>query len=98
MESSDRKVWPWVPLSPEPRTAVLTKASSNFPETRNRRLYQQKKLLQETPNSKIFCLFQALTRMPPVSISERNNSVLYYLCAESTATRPITDTAQCTYK
>jgi hypothetical protein len=24
------------------------------------------------------------------------NSVLYYLCAESTAVRPITDTAQCT--
>jgi hypothetical protein len=26
------------------------------------------------------------------------NSILYYLCAESTATRPITDTAQCRYK
>jgi hypothetical protein len=26
-----------------------------------------------------------------------NNSILYYLCAESTATRPITDTAQCNY-
>jgi hypothetical protein len=26
------------------------------------------------------------------------NSILYYLCAESTAVRPITDTAQCTYK
>jgi hypothetical protein len=25
------------------------------------------------------------------------NSVLYYLCAESTATNPITDTAQCRY-
>jgi hypothetical protein len=25
------------------------------------------------------------------------NSILYYLCAESTATRPITDTAQCRY-
>jgi hypothetical protein len=24
-------------------------------------------------------------------------SILYYLCAESTATRPITDTAQCRY-
>jgi uncharacterized protein YpmB len=23
------------------------------------------------------------------------NSILYYLCAEPTATRPITDTAQC---
>jgi hypothetical protein len=27
-----------------------------------------------------------------------NNSILYYLCAESTATRPITDTAQRRYK
>jgi hypothetical protein len=26
------------------------------------------------------------------------NSILYYLCAESTAVRPITDTAQCSYK
>jgi hypothetical protein len=26
------------------------------------------------------------------------NSILYYLRAESTALRPITDTAQCTYK
>jgi hypothetical protein len=26
-----------------------------------------------------------------------NNSILYYLCAEPTATRPITDTAQCRY-
>jgi hypothetical protein len=26
------------------------------------------------------------------------NSILYYLCAEPTAVRPITDTAQCTYK
>jgi hypothetical protein len=26
------------------------------------------------------------------------NSILYYLCAESTATRPITDSAQCRYK
>jgi hypothetical protein len=24
------------------------------------------------------------------------NSMIYYLCAESTATKPITDTAQCT--
>jgi hypothetical protein len=27
-----------------------------------------------------------------------NNLILYYLYAESTATRPITDTAQCKYK
>jgi hypothetical protein len=26
------------------------------------------------------------------------NSILYYLCAESIAVRPITDTAECTYK
>jgi hypothetical protein len=26
-----------------------------------------------------------------------NNSILYYLCAKSTATRPITDTAQYRY-
>jgi hypothetical protein len=26
------------------------------------------------------------------------NSILHYLCAESTALRPITDTAQCTCK
>jgi hypothetical protein len=26
------------------------------------------------------------------------NSVLYYLCAESTARRPVTDTAQCNYR
>jgi hypothetical protein len=26
------------------------------------------------------------------------NSILYYLCAESTAARPITDTAQCRYR
>jgi hypothetical protein len=26
------------------------------------------------------------------------NSMIYYLCAESTATKPITDTAQCTLK
>jgi hypothetical protein len=25
-------------------------------------------------------------------------TTIYYLCAESTATRPITDTAQCRYK
>jgi hypothetical protein len=25
-------------------------------------------------------------------------SILYYLCAQSTAVRPITDTAQCTYR
>jgi hypothetical protein len=30
--------------------------------------------------------------------NNNNNSILYYLCAESTAVRPITDTAQCTYK
>jgi hypothetical protein len=30
--------------------------------------------------------------------SHNNNSILYYLCAKSTATRPITDTAQCRYK
>jgi hypothetical protein len=27
-----------------------------------------------------------------------NKSILYYLCAKSIATRPITDTAQCKYK
>jgi hypothetical protein len=27
--------------------------------------------------------------------NNNNNSILYYLCAEPTATRPITDTAQC---
>jgi hypothetical protein len=26
------------------------------------------------------------------------NSILYYLCAESTAARPFTETAQCRYK
>jgi hypothetical protein len=26
------------------------------------------------------------------------NSMIYYLCAESTAIKPITDTAQCTLK
>jgi hypothetical protein len=26
------------------------------------------------------------------------NSILYYLCAEPTAPRPITDTAQCRYR
>jgi hypothetical protein len=26
------------------------------------------------------------------------NSIIYYLCAEPTATRPITGTAQCRYK
>jgi hypothetical protein len=26
------------------------------------------------------------------------NSIIYYLCAESTATRPITNTAQCSYR
>jgi hypothetical protein len=26
------------------------------------------------------------------------NSILYYLCAQSTATKPITDRAQCRYK
>jgi hypothetical protein len=29
---------------------------------------------------------------------DNSNSILCYLCAESTATRPITDTAQCRYK
>jgi hypothetical protein len=33
-----------------------------------------------------------------VNVLADNNSILYYLCAESTATRPITDTAQCRYK
>jgi hypothetical protein len=33
-----------------------------------------------------------------IVMTETNNSILYYLCAESTALRPITDTAQCTYK
>jgi hypothetical protein len=28
--------------------------------------------------------------------NNNNNSILYYLCAEPTATKPITDTAQCT--
>jgi hypothetical protein len=27
--------------------------------------------------------------------NNNNNPILYYLCAEATATRPITDTAQC---
>jgi hypothetical protein len=27
-----------------------------------------------------------------------NNSILYYLCAEANATRPIRDTAQCRYR
>jgi hypothetical protein len=31
------------------------------------------------------------------SIIIQFNSILYYLCAESTATRPITDTAQYRY-
>jgi hypothetical protein len=30
--------------------------------------------------------------------NNNNNSILYHLSAESTATRPITDTAQCRYK
>jgi hypothetical protein len=35
---------------------------------------------------------------PKMLISTHNKfiSIIYYLCAESTATRPITDTAQCT--
>jgi hypothetical protein len=32
-----------------------------------------------------------------IIIKFKFNSILYYLCAESTATRPITDTAQCSY-
>jgi hypothetical protein len=35
---------------------------------------------------------------PGSGINNNNNSILYYLCAESTATRPITDTAKCRYK
>jgi hypothetical protein len=42
----------------------------------------------------IICLVG--TRVPIIII--QFNSVLYYLCAESTATRPITETAQCRYK
>jgi hypothetical protein len=30
--------------------------------------------------------------------NNNNNSIHYYLCAESTATTPITDTAQCRYR
>jgi hypothetical protein len=30
--------------------------------------------------------------------NNNNNSILYYLCAEPTATRPITETAQCRYR
>jgi hypothetical protein len=30
-------------------------------------------------------------------ITQFNSSIIYYLCAESTAARPITDTAQCRY-
>jgi hypothetical protein len=29
---------------------------------------------------------------------KKKNSIPYHLCAEPTATRPITDTAQCRYK
>jgi hypothetical protein len=32
-----------------------------------------------------------------IIINNNNHSVIYYLCAESTATMPITDTAQCRY-
>jgi hypothetical protein len=32
------------------------------------------------------------------NINTKFNSILYFLCVESTATRPITDTAQCRYK
>jgi hypothetical protein len=35
------------------------------------------------------------TKYKTGSLYNNNNSILYYLCAESTATRPITDTAQC---
>jgi hypothetical protein len=30
--------------------------------------------------------------------NNNNNAIIYYLYAESTATRPITDTAQCRYR
>jgi hypothetical protein len=30
--------------------------------------------------------------------NDNDNSILHFLCAESTAVRPITDTAQCTRK
>jgi hypothetical protein len=33
-----------------------------------------------------------------ITIIIQFNSILYYLCAESTATRPDIDTAQCRYK
>jgi hypothetical protein len=53
----------------------------------------------------VFCLIAV--SLPPgkntfaVKINNNNNnynSILYYLCAESRAVRPITDTAQCTCK
>jgi hypothetical protein len=31
-------------------------------------------------------------------IDDADNSILYCLCAESTATRPITETEQCKYR
>jgi hypothetical protein len=38
------------------------------------------------------------TAIPLTQIYNNSNSILYYLCAESTATRPVTETAQCRYK
>jgi hypothetical protein len=40
----------------------------------------------------------SLTPLKIIIIIIQFSSILYYLCAESTATRPITDPAQCRYK
>jgi hypothetical protein len=45
-----------------------------------------------------YIIFNSIQFFCKLNIIIQFNSVLYYLCAESTAVRPITDTAQCTYK
>jgi hypothetical protein len=56
-------------------------------------------LLQAQPSARtaqktqFFCCFHFIYRA-----TGNNNLILYYLRAESTATRPITDSAQCRYR
>jgi hypothetical protein len=44
---------------------------------------------------KISLMMMMMMMMMIIIIIIQFNSILYYLCAESTATRPIIDTAQC---
>jgi hypothetical protein len=55
------------------------------------------------PTKKVIIIIIMITIVIPITqiynnSNSKSNSILYYLCAEPTATRPITGTAQCRYR